>query len=49
MAKIHLGENFSKKKVVELREKLSSPEYVKKAIDKIALELTHLLFKDNGY
>lgn len=47
MSKIQLS-IFNKKKVEELRVKLDSPEYVKKAIDKIALELTHLLFKDNG-
>lgn len=48
MSKIQLS-IFNKKKVEELREKLDSPEYIQKAIDKIALELTHLLFKDNGY
>lgn len=48
MSKIQLT-TFNRKKVILLREKLDSPDYIKKAIDKIALELTHLLFKDNGY
>ena len=48
MGKIQLTA-FNKRKVKALRVKLSSPDYVKRAIDKIASELTHLFFKDNGY
>lgn len=48
MSKIQI-DKFSKKKIQELRQKLNSPEYIKKAIDKIASELTHQLFKDKGY
>ncbi len=47
MAKIQLTE-FNRQKVKDLRQKLNSPVYVQKAIDKIALELAHLLFKSNG-
>lgn len=38
---------INKTKINELRKKLNSPEYLKVAINKIAAELTHLLFKDN--
>ena len=48
MGKIQLTE-FNKQKVEKLRQKLGSSNYVRKAIDKIAAELTHLLFKTNGY
>lgn len=48
MAKIQLTE-FNRQKVKNLQQKLNSPVYVLKAIDKIALELTRLLFKSNGY
>lgn len=48
MSRIHIAA-FNKHKIKELRTKLNSPEYVQKAIDKIASELTHLLFKKNGY
>ena len=48
-----MGKNYliilNKQKVKELRIKLNSSEYINRAIDKIALELTHLLFKKNGY
>lgn len=40
---------FNKRKVVELRKKLNSPDYVNTAIDKIATDLTQLWFKDNVY
>ncbi len=40
---------FNRRKVKELRVKLNSPDYVNKAIDKIASELTHLLYKKNGF
>lgn len=38
---------INKAKIIELRKKLNSPEYLKTAINKIAAELTYLLFKDN--
>lgn len=38
---------INKTKINELRKKLNSPEYLKVAINKIAAELTYLLFKDN--
>ena len=40
---------FNRRKVKELRVKLSSTDYVNRAIDKIASELTHLLFKKDIY
>jgi hypothetical protein len=38
---------INKNRINELRKKLNSPEYLKTAINKIAAELTFLLFKDN--
>lgn len=40
---------FNKQIAKELRIKLNSPEYISRAIDKIASQLTHLLFKKNGF
>ncbi len=39
---------INKNKIIELRKKLNSPEYLKVAITKIAAELTYLLFKDDS-
>lgn len=39
---------INKVKIIELRKKLNSPEYLKVAINKIAAELTFLLFKDDS-
>ncbi len=41
----HSVKPINKKKIMELREKLNTPEYLSTAIEKIAADLTHLLFR----
>ncbi len=36
---------LDKQKIDELRKKINSPEYINLAIEKIASDLTHLLFR----
>ncbi len=39
------NKGLDRKKIDELRKKINSPEYINLAIEKIASDLTHLLFR----
>jgi len=42
---LHTNKVINKNKINELRKKLNTPEYLTTAIEKIASDLTHLLFR----